>query len=124
MDKIKIPVIILINLLLLQSSAFAKALIGEISKQDYKTNRPQVIDSMTKAPINDAVVTIPTESQVDFTDENGFFKITPSSNKPVILSIQKEGYRPYSLTLQDGTLKGGLVFELKKSTPFVGYNVV
>ncbi|MCR4881921.1 MAG: carboxypeptidase-like regulatory domain-containing protein [bacterium] len=104
--------------LLISTPSFSKALIGEITKQDYKVQRPQVVDGETGMPLKDAVVSVPTEGKVDFTDENGFFKITPNSGKPVILSVQKEGYRPFSLTLQDGTLRGGVIFELKKSSPF------
>lgn len=96
----------------------SQALLGEVTKQGYKQNRPQVLDKETGSPVQDAVVEIPTEGKVDFTDENGNFKITPSSDKPVILSIKKDGYRPFSLTLQENALKGGVTFELEKKSPF------
>lgn len=100
------------------NACFSKALIGEVSKEEYKLNRPQVIDSQTKLPVSGATVSIPIEGQEDFTDNNGYFKIIPNSVSPVILSIKKEGYRPFSLTLHDGALKGGVFFELERESPF------
>ena len=111
-------IFVIICTITLSLPVYSMALIGEVSKQDFKQNRPQVVDSSTKNPLKDAVVSVPTEGKVDYTDENGFFKITPNSGKPVILSVQKEGYRPFSLTLKDGTLKGGVTFELDKLSPF------
>ena len=96
----------------------ADALIGEIRKDEFTNKRPQVIDSVTRLGIKGATVSLPTESKIDKTDENGYFKITPTGKSPVILSVQKEGYRPFSLTLQDGKLTGGISIELEKISPF------
>ena len=114
----KIYALFFISMLTLQYPCHSKALLGEVRKQDFKPNRPQVVDKETLSPIGDATVEIPTEGKVDFTDANGYFKIVPNSGKPVILSIKKDGYRPFSLTLQDGAIKGGVVFELEKTSPF------
>jgi len=100
-----------------QNLAAAQALIGEVSKDEFKIRRPQVIDAQTKMPISDAVVSIPTENKVDFTNKDGFFKLTPSGNGPVILSVQKDGYRPYSLTLSEGKFNANALFEMQKSSP-------
>ncbi len=100
-----------------QSSVGAKALIGEVSKDEFKLKRPQVVDAQTKMPIADAVVSIPAQSKVDFTNKDGFFKLAPSGNEPIILSIQKEGYRPYSLTIKEGKFNANALFEMQKSSP-------
>ena len=105
-------------LFIIHNCCSSKALIGEVSKQEYKNKYPKVIDKTSKNPIKDAAVTVPTEGKVEFTDENGYFKIAPSSGKPVILSIQKDGYRPFSLTVREGSLKGDITFELKKLSPY------
>jgi len=101
----------------LQNQAFSQALIGEISQEEFKITRPQVIDANTREPIRDALISIPAENKRDFTDENGHFKITSSKTSPVILSVQKEGYRPFSLTLHDGKLPQNLLLELSKNNP-------
>jgi len=95
----------------------ADALVGEITKDDYALKRPQVLDAESKTPIRGANVIIPIENKIDKTDENGHFKIAPSGRKPVILSIQKDGYRPFSLTLKDGKLDGRVALELQKQSP-------
>ena len=110
--------LLFICLLLIQNPCTSRALIGEVTKQEFKNTKPQVIDKTSKVPLKDVTVSVPTEGKVDFTDENGFFNLSPSSNKPVILSIQKDGYRPFSLTVQEGALKGGVTFELEKLSPY------
>ncbi len=102
---------------IIQNTSFSKALVGEISKADFQPQRTQVIDEQTKQPLEGAIVSIPAENKIDFTDKNGLFKLSPSSNTPVILSIQKDGYRPFSLTLKDGKLNGNVHLELEKITP-------
>ncbi len=108
---------ILATTFIIQNMTFSKALVGEISKADYKQSRPQVVDKETKLPIENAIVSIPSENKRDYTDKNGLFKITSGSNSPVILSVQKEGYRPFSLTLRDGKLNGNVLLELEKISP-------
>ena len=94
------------------------ALIGEVRKEDFKPERPQVVDAVTKTPVKDAAVSVPSRNEVDFTDKNGYFNINPGGNKPIILSVQKEGYRPFSMTLDNGTLKGGVLLELMPKSPY------
>ncbi|MCQ2958088.1 MAG: carboxypeptidase-like regulatory domain-containing protein, partial [Candidatus Gastranaerophilales bacterium] len=118
MKNIKLIYFIIICLLCSANIANADALVGEISKDEYRNSLPQVIDNKSKLPINDARVSIPSESKFTKTDSNGNFELSISKNEPVILSVQKDGYRPFSLTIKDGHFAKGLKLEMKKLTPF------
>ncbi len=110
-------IVILVINFIIQNVSFSQALIGEITKDDFQIKRPQVIDAITKKPISGAKVSIPIENKVDFTNKDGFFKLVPSENGPVILSVQKDGYRPFSITIHDGKFSSGTLLELQKFSP-------
>jgi len=96
--------------------AFSKALFGEITKEDFFSKKPQVVDAQTNMPITGAAVALPSENEIDFTDQNGNFNLRSSAHSPVILSVQKEGYRPFSLTLKDGQIRDNLKLRLEKNS--------
>ena len=102
---------------IVQNATSAHALIGEVSKDEFKIKRPQVVDVQTKIPVSGALVSIPAENKKDFTTQDGYFKLSPSGSGTVILSIQKDGYRPYSVTINDGKFSGNMLFEMQKASP-------
>lgn len=92
-------------------------LVGEISKADYKNTKTSVVvDSQTKLPIANALVSIPKENKSDYTNSQGVFKLNTSTQGAVILSIQKDGYRPFSLTVSDGKMNELGLLELEKNS--------
>ena len=97
---------------------YSDALIAEISKDEYKTNLPQIIDGETKLPIGDVTISLPSEGKFTKSDANGNFKLNITKNAPIILSLQKEGYRPFSLTIKDSHWGQNLKIEMQKITPF------
>ena len=117
MRSLKLIALSLIINIIFQLDCFSKALFGEITKEDFKIQAPQVLDAQTDIPITGAAVSIPSENLMDYTDNNGTFNLKSTKNSPVILSVQKEGYRPFSLTLKDGKIKDSLKLRLEKSNP-------
>lgn len=59
----------------------------------------RVVDSQTNLPIADAKVSVPKQNYTTYTDSNGIFNLNASIKSPTIMSVEKEGYRPFSLTL-------------------------
>ena len=117
MNKIKF-ILLLIFCCIAFNPVFADALIAEISKDEYKTNLPQVLDAETKLPLRDATISLPSEGKFTKSDSNGNFKLNINKNSPIILSLQKDGYRPFSLTIKDGQIMQNLKIEMQKITPF------
>ena len=91
--------ILLISILLISSPCMANTLY----------------DSATNSPIGNAKVTIPKYNYSTYTDENGNFDLGDIKD-PAILSVQKEGYRPFSLTVKNDTVASRpLVVGIQKS---------
>ncbi len=117
MKQVAILILTVISVFI-SEKCLAQALVGEISKNDFKKETPQIIDKDTKNPISGAIITVPAENIYTKSDTNGYFNLSTHSNSPLILSIQKEGYRPFSMTLQNGKLEGGVTYEMSKTSPF------
>ena len=75
----------------------------------------QLKDSATNTPIGNAKITVPSYNYSTYTDENGNFDLG-NIKSPAILSVQKEGYRPFSLTVNNDTIASKpLVVGIQKS---------
>lgn len=106
-------------LIFLSKSVFAASLVGEISKADYITvNEPQVIDFDTKMPVTGAAVSIPSEYKKTFTNANGTFNLFTQKSGNIILSVTKEGYKPFSQTINASVLNTPFKIELQKNSPY------
>ena len=72
-------------------------------------------DSATNTPIGNAKVSIPKYNYSTYTDENGNFDLG-NIQDTTIMSVQKDGYRPFSLTVNSNTVASHpLVVGIQKS---------
>lgn len=95
---------ILITCLTIMTSSvtFAKPLEVGIEKQEYlKSNR--IIDSETNLPVPNAEIIIPQTNFRTKTDSNGYFTLRANANSDLIISVQKDGYRPFTTTFLKDT---------------------
>ncbi len=76
----------------------------------------RVIDSSTNTPIGNARVTLPKYNYSTYTDSDGNFDLKGFDGK-TILSVEKEGYRPFSLTVDQLSASKPLVLGIEKSAP-------
>lgn len=76
----------------------------------------RIIDSSTNTPIGNARITIPKYNYSTYTDANGNFDLG-NINDTTIMSVQKDGYRPFSLTVNNNTISSAapLVLGIEKS---------
>ncbi len=103
--------------LLIGIPVFADAINGGVEKRDFKPGTNQIIDAKTGTGISSAKIIIPTKNYTTQTDQDGMFDLGTRIDSPTIMSVNKEGYRPYSLTLNsDSTIKP-LRIGIEKSTP-------
>lgn len=64
----------------------------------------QVIDSRTQSPVSQADVSLPSKGYKTKTDNEGRFSLGAKIDAPTIMSVQKDGYKPFSLTVDGQSL--------------------
>lgn len=92
------------------------AIIGNVEKQgagDYN----QVIDSKSGNPVSSADVSLPSKGYKTKTDEEGKFNLGAKIDAPTIMSVQKEGYKPFSLTVDGNSSAKAIVIGIEKTNP-------
>ena len=95
--------------------ASAATVSGGVSQNEMlskKTNR--VIDASTNMPIANAKVSLPKYNYSTYTDSTGNFEMDDISGV-TILSVEKDGYRPFSLTVNDKIAARPMVLGIQKS---------
>lgn len=95
--------------------SFSKVITGEISK-DLKKDVNQVIDAESNIPIEGVIIKIPSKSYQTKTRKDGTFKLGTKFDSPTIMSLEKSGYKPYSMTINDGGVKP-IQVAIEKTTP-------
>ncbi len=100
--------------LIFQTLTFASATVtGGVSKVDLnKTN--VVLDSSTNSPVGNAKISLPKYNYSTYTDDYGTFDIGKVKGT-TIMSVEKPGYRPFSLTINEKIAARPLVLGIEKS---------
>lgn len=101
---------------LLNTQAYATTFTGGVSKVGQQESN-QVIDAQTKQGIEFAKISIPQKNFRTYTDGNGNFELPKIQiSQPTIMNIEKEGYRPFSLTINNNSsLNNPMKVEIVKS---------
>ncbi|MFA7658045.1 MAG: carboxypeptidase-like regulatory domain-containing protein [Candidatus Gastranaerophilaceae bacterium] len=77
----------------------------------------QVLDSATNAPIRGAKVSLPQKNYKTYTDSNGNFALDANVSGQTVMSVEKKGYKPYSVTIDKNTASRPIIMGIEKSTP-------
>lgn len=93
-------------------SVNADALTGGVSTVGLGN---KVVDAKTNAPISGAQISIPKQNFSTKTDENGNFNLNASIKGDTIMSVEKEGFRPFSLTIDEHIAAKPMVLGIQKS---------
>jgi len=99
---------------LLSSFCKAEILSGNINKEDFLEKSHIVIDGATGNPVAGAEVSLPTKGIFTKTNNSGQFKLDASFKDPSILSVQADGYKPFSLTIDENGNKKPLTIAISK----------
>ena len=86
---------------------------GGIEKTGINGN--QVVDKNTNQPVSDATVTLPMLQYQTITDENGIFHLGTKIDGKTVMSVEKEGYRPYSVTIDENSASAPIIVGIQKS---------
>lgn len=98
----------------LNNSTLAAVMEGGVSKSG-AGNQNRIIDNQTSMPVSGAKVSLPKQNYSTRTDANGAFNLNAEINGQTILSVEKEGYRPFSLTIDDKVAAVPMVVAIEKS---------
>ena len=101
---------------LTQQVANSEMLTGGINTNEVKRNFCTVIDKSTRKPVPNAKVTVPSNGFSAYTDVNGHFELKTIITKPTILSVEKQNYKPFSMTINRSGFS--FVIEIEASSPF------
>lgn len=91
------------------------ALSGKVKTDAQKIQRNQVVDSFDGRPIDGASVHIPEFGFKTNTDKDGGFDIDTKVNKKAIMSVEKDGYRPFSITIDETSTKKPMKLGISQS---------
>lgn len=106
--------LLIVTLMLFAGLSYGNAAVmeGGISKIG-EVN--QIVDSDTNMPVAGAKVSLPKQNYTTFTDSNGMFDLNATVRDNSILSVEKAGYRPFSLTIDERIAARPIVLGIEKS---------
>ena len=95
--------------------SFSKTITGEIKKNTHK-NYNHIYDAETNVPIEGVIIKIPAKNYRTQTKKDGSFKLKTKIDSPTIMSLEKSGYKPHSLTL-NSDYNNPISIGIEKTTP-------
>ena len=98
------------------SAAIMQGGVSENSSVQQKYNR--VIDKKTQIPVTGAKVRIPQIGYSTYTDNYGKFSVPSYTPQNSILSVQKQNYKPFSITINEKNIGKPLSIGIEKSNKF------
>lgn len=105
---------VLIMFAMLCLPAYSATVAGGVSKVG-AGNSSRVVDAKTQEPLPNVQITIPKQGYRTFTDKDGRFELGTHIDGAQIMSVEKDGYRPFSLTVNDQIAAKPIVLGIEKS---------
>ncbi len=75
----------------------------------------KIIDYETNLPITNAKITLPQSGFSTYTNNNGEFSNLPKLTGQTILSVEKDGYKPFSMTVNERIAMRPMVIGVEKT---------
>lgn len=107
--------LLIISLILFALPACSKIITGEVTKER-RNDINQIYDSNTNTPIEGVIIKIPSKNYSTKTKEDGSFKLQTEIDTPTIMSLEKKGYKPHSMTI-NSNFKNPISVGIEKTTP-------
>lgn len=102
--------------LIIELPAFCDIVQGGVEKE-MVVGSNKVLDAATNAPIGGAKVSLPQDNYQTYTDSNGNFSLGTNINGQTVMSVEKSGYKPYSVTINERSVSKPIILGIEKSTP-------
>lgn len=108
-------IIVLFIILFFGGISFADTISGKVRRDDKLDKGNQVVDSKTNEPVDNAKVSVPKNGYETYTNKDGRFELNTKIDSTTVLSVEKEGFRPYSLTIDKNSLGAPLKLGIERS---------
>lgn len=108
--------ILLFVFLSINMSAVASPLRANVSKEG-EPGINRIVDAQTNMPIQGAKITMPQLNYSANTNSDGTFNLNADINGPTVLSVEKDGYQPFSLTIDERIASRPIVVGIEKINP-------
>jgi len=97
---------------------FADTISGNVRKDDYKNSYSTVVNSKDEKPVKGAKVSLPQYGYYTTTDKDGRFQLNANIDDKAILQVEKDGFRPFSLTVDKTIVNEPLRLGIEKTEAF------
>lgn len=96
-------ILIIFLCLYMGENSYSEILSGIVNKEDYVNHNETgtIYNNRTGAPVSGAMVSVPSEGKSAVTNKFGEFQLSIPDKRPLILAVQAEGYRPFSLIIDE-----------------------
>ena len=91
---------------------------GGVSEKGYNTSTGRIIDKASGKGISGAKISIPKNKYTTKTDRNGYFELDTSINDTSIMSVKKDKYKPFSMSINSKDLSEPLIVGIEKSNSY------
>ena len=99
------------------NTANSEIVSGKINHDDINYSN-KIVDTKTGKAISGAKISIPEINYTTFSDKNGAFQLNADLNDKTVLFVEHEGYKVFSLTIDNNVLKNPLKLGIEESNPF------
>lgn len=96
---------------------YSETISGNVRQDEYNQKKNMVIDSASNKPIQGAKVSVPQYDFYTSTDKNGRFQLNANIEDKAILQVEKDGYKPFSITIDRMVETNPLKLGLEKTSP-------
>ena len=107
-------IISICSILFLSIPASSAVMEGGVSKTGVG-NMSRIVDNATNLPVAGAKVSLPKNNYTTYSNGDGAFTLNTDVKNPTILSVEKEGYRPFSLTINEKIASKPIIVGIEKS---------
>ena len=100
--------------LIITVSVYGDTIQGGISERGTAASS-RIVDKNTGAGISGAQITLPKENYKTKTNKDGYFELDTSIDGTSIMSVKKDHYKPFTMTINEKTLSSPIVVGIEKS---------
>ena len=110
-------ILIFIAILFLSNFSAYATISGKVNHDDINYQN-KIIDSKTNQPLSGAKISIPDIGFTTYSNQDGAFKLNANVSDKTVLFVEKEGYKVFSLTVDNTVFNSPLKLGIEKVSPF------